>query len=1457
MSDTPQDVLLNPLTGLPRESTTTVIKAEPAINPLTGNTRQRKAPPKTKSYLGTVGGANYDVTKAMSFKDYESFLDYGVDVRRGIDHVEARAQNQSTFEKVSRGLTKASITAVGALGENTVGLMYGLGSLATGGNFYDNDFGRGIDSMNEWAAETMPNYYTRAEENADVFSTTNLVSANFWADKVANGLGYVVGSIATDAVLAYATGGTSLTLTAARYAAKFGKAATVLSAAQKAKALKNVYNVSKAAQKGKKIGTTLVDGSSTLTNLASKGGWKSAYARAENGLVSAIGESNVEARQAKNQTREALIEKWTSQPENEGKTVDDIPEETLAEIEAAATSAGNTVFSINMPIVGGTNAITIGRMLGPGYRKSVQRMANKESKGSLFNIRKAKRNIDSDTPYVEAGLDRNWVGRAAYRVNKVAGDKLKSSASEAFQEGSQVFASEFSEEYYTDKYLNGPNNADLVGAMEHGFRRTFGTKEGIESMLIGAIVGGGTMSITSAARRIRGKDTARQIKQKNTQEALDLLNSGVLTKPIEKIIEANKASGLTERLNVLAARAADTSLPIQLRRKAHKEFKDTQYQLYAQQANSLINQGRMDLVMEQLDDAKDLTDEEFKKAFGYEQEQPLPEGGKAAIVNKLKDRLKKHKKTRDRIDEIAPALQPTTGLPRSLMSEEAIEKENLELEANNFYRTSLFNRASQIDGHTERMGNMYNELQALSDNSINSDSMGTYEYDLAGRQLYEDIDTVAMDPNDVSSVMDGELVEELNRVEESITDPLGKIQFKALKEDYIHLAAERQAIINSFEALTGKDGPVTAEFMQLKQQAMEEVAAEEKLQKETDAIIESAEVPDDFSTFPSNATEAQKNKAKAKAEELGKQIFDIATEQYSGKTLEELEQIDRDALGEEENGAQKVAALDVALIEAGESEDKVFRGKIEPNNEDHKAKLEEDAEENANLDNNPPPGPDGQEADVTDPAPTPGTTTPKKLSIGIVDNRDYETAVIKGTTRIILDENGKPTKVTEKVPSKNGIPIPIDFKAVQNIDPNGAPVTFEFDSELDFNKELEKDENLNWRTATILVKQGDNVIGFLKSFGNNKSFEREQIFNKLKDGEVVQAIAKPTGKASTANVRDKNGNKVFTTLTDLVETPVLGFVEMPGKQMKEVVAAEGFSQEDTDIARALSGTTTTNFTQGQVVVGVRKPDGTIIPIGLSTRDLKDLPNGVTRAMELATSNQMGLFKELVGTNKLDSVDEILNQETYLNVNANESLVFYSPSNKSFVKMYPEQLIKLKDGSADAKVQLVNATVEGFEDIAKTPGTTSENILEELKTVIEGKKLQVDNAKANQADTTFINPMTGDEQNYREYLYNKENPVVRIDMHPDVGIFYNVGLGFSDLNIGGETKEGLLSGETTPVVEESQVTADTKEDVIKGTKRGPRKNKRSRVRKTGTKTQPTQQSKPSSQLDLFEDEGNQC
>ena len=1466
MTENGSDVVINKATGLPVERTSKEIEAAPVVNKITG--QQTKGKPAPKSYLGNIGGATYDVTRAMSIKDYNSFLDYGVDVRRGVDHVESRAQHQSTVEKISHGISKAGITAVGALAENTVGLLWGLGSIATGGSFYDHSFGRGIDSVNEWASEVMPNYYTRAEERADAFSLTNLTSANFWADKVANGVGYVVGSIATDIALAYFSGGTSLGLTAARYAAKFGKAAKVLSAAEKASALKNVYSLSKAAQKGKKVGKTLTEAGKLSTKLG-KGGWKTAYARAENGLISAIGESNVEARQAKNETLAALTAEWLDK--NEGKTVDDIPEDVMQEMQDAATNAGNTVFAINLPIVGGTNAFTIGRMLGPGYRKSVAKLAQQESKGALYNIRRATRRIDPDKPFVEAGLDGNWLKRTAYRTNKVVGEQVKTAASEAFQEGSQVFASEFSQKYYTDKYTNGPESGGLIDAMEHGLRRTIGTKEGIESMLIGAIVGGGTTTVTNVSRRLRGKQTSNQVRQANTQQALDLLNSGVLTQPLQNLQHADKAAGLVNYMEQQSAIAADTNASITDRRRAHKNFKDAQYTLYAQQANMLVDQGRMDLVMEQLDDAKDLTDEEFKKAFGYDVNQPLPEGGKAAIVDKLKDRLQKHKRTRERIDEIAPVPQPTTGLPRRLMSQEAIEQENLEIEAATFYRNSLYNRAAQIDGHTERMESIYRQMEALdgwSGETLRPDAMDKYQYDLAGRELFEDVDGVVMSPEEVSRVMSGDLIEELNKVEQGILNPLDRQEFNKLKQDYIHLAAERQAIINSYEALTGEDGPVTAEFLRLRQQQMEEIAAQQKLQNETEAIIDTAEVPDDFSTFPANATEAQKAAAKRKAEDLGKEINDLATKEYAGKTLEELSAIDRDKLAEEENGKQKVAALDVAISEATADPDNIFRGGVNTENneaaQNYEAEQQEIQEELRNQDNAPATGekPDDVAANERAGRSEDDSAQPTGVrDIGIVDNRNY---VTDANGNLILDADGNPQRVTSMVPAINGVPLQIDFKALQNLG-SGAPITFELNEELDHDKRLEQYNNRTWKTATILVKQGDKVIGYLKSYNEKTgdSSGRKQIFDALQAGKAVTAIGKATTKARLANVRNEDGSIPFRTVTDVIENPVIGIVKFPG-QMEEIEPGDGFSPEFYDIAKELKNVSTANLTRGQVVVGVRAPNGTIVSISLSTRGINETPGALDRAMQLATDpteQNMEQFRELVGTNSLEESIFIQNPETFLNINANQSLVFYSPANKSFVRIYPNQLTQL--GSPNLQIELVEATEEGFK--VKGKRVLEGDTRAELSNVISQKKLQVDFNKVNQGGVTFTNPMTGERQNYREYLFNQNDPVLRIDMHPDVGTHTEVGMEFSDINIEGQTKEDTNSGKPAPPPGPAP-TNTTKEQSMQNAGPGPKgkrnKHKRRGARKTTTAAaspaQPTQQTrKPGTQLNLFEDLGENC
>ena len=85
-----------------------------------------------------------------------------------------RAHSQSFGEKAAYALPKF-ITRVGTnvLG-STVGLIYGGGEFITGliggegwkgasNSFFDNDFQRGLDGVNEWMDGALPHYYTDEE----------------------------------------------------------------------------------------------------------------------------------------------------------------------------------------------------------------------------------------------------------------------------------------------------------------------------------------------------------------------------------------------------------------------------------------------------------------------------------------------------------------------------------------------------------------------------------------------------------------------------------------------------------------------------------------------------------------------------------------------------------------------------------------------------------------------------------------------------------------------------------------------------------------------------------------------------------------------------------------------------------------------------------------------------------------------------------------------------------------------------------------------------------------------------------------------------------------------------------------------------------------------------------------------------------------------------------------------
>ena len=100
--------------------------------------------------------------------DLSKYKKYNVPTTRHFNWDEQRARNQGTGEKWLNGITKALVTTAGAVVENTLGIVAGLGELAAGGAYYDNFVGKSVDKGNEWMREAMPNYKTQAENDMGI-----------------------------------------------------------------------------------------------------------------------------------------------------------------------------------------------------------------------------------------------------------------------------------------------------------------------------------------------------------------------------------------------------------------------------------------------------------------------------------------------------------------------------------------------------------------------------------------------------------------------------------------------------------------------------------------------------------------------------------------------------------------------------------------------------------------------------------------------------------------------------------------------------------------------------------------------------------------------------------------------------------------------------------------------------------------------------------------------------------------------------------------------------------------------------------------------------------------------------------------------------------------------------------------------------------------------------------------
>ena len=1002
--------------------------------------------------------------------DLSKYKKYDVPTTRFFNWDDQRAKNQGTGEKWLRGIGKGLVTTVGAVAENTLGVLAGLGEMAFGsGYYYDNFVGQSIDKANDWMREAMPNYRTQAE--MDMTTGQKLGTANFWADTVLNGVGYSIGSLAT----MWLTGGTGLIM----------RTAGVVGKAQRAK---NIYDVSKAITTGGKLADKTFKASRAQGLLTSAN-------MLEMGLYMSLAEASVEAREAQKTTYESLVARELEERGLEKEY--ELGDKILEDILNASYDAGNTDFIAQLPVLAGTNLFMFGKQLS-GFR----------------NAARLNRDVALDAA-TKSVIDKT-AGRGLFRTGLSRfKPTAQGSLTEAFQEGWQFASKTGAIDYHTDKYFNG-GAADMSMSVMQGLKETFGTQEGLESMLVGAIVGGGVSGVTSAIQKPYAQ------RQKNAKYLTDLLNGGFLRNA------ANK--GMTSNMMTVALVQMEQARE----NKDHKAFKDAQNKLIMYNAFEAIQNGGFDVFMEQLDDAASLEDADFAKAFGYNPEQSIQEQTegktKQQIVDNLKKKYETFKETYDSVNEAYPPADKKTGLPRMRMTEAERKAEEAVYQRKEGLRAQLILGLSTIKDRNSRLKSIHDNMQALLDTTVNLNNGSILKDILAlpqfGGEKIEDYNAKEEGANTKKRL--NELIQVLRK---NNADPNKIKEFIDQAGDYLALLAENQVAVESHIKLNSDQ--FAQELFEEERQKNIDAAKQQAKDSKSKKEVDEAKTTNDLKDVEAEGeTKVDKDK---KMNDLARQEND-ARDKYldrdkslpTGNRLRLLKAIDTSTLSDVERVGLVKAIEQLEQLE--KKEPKTQEDSYEPATT--RAETDPDEQSIADLFN--------REEDITEQEDAP----PKRVVVldssqleifddVSVENDIAETPVLGlelavdptiwvNGMKIAVNENGVPDGSTGD--TVNGKPIVISIDPLLG-DVTGLEVEFVI-IENDFFVENHKGKPTENEQVPIYVKVGDVIVGKLQA---NKSEERKALVQKIRDNEQVnidRQVDRGTRSRKAVNPNVKNKGPV-------------------------------------------------------------------------------------------------------------------------------------------------------------------------------------------------------------------------------------------------------------------------------------------------------------------------------------------
>ena len=894
---------ISSITGLPigSSSNSNTNKELPKVSSITGLPIGTSKQPKGFDAID-LQSMSIDLTNAYP-DPIEKYAKYNVPLNPFVDWNETRAQNQGTGEKWVNGITKALITAGGAFAENTVGVIAGLGNMMFGnGSFYDNAVGRGIDSMNEWAQTELPNYYTQEEQYGSVMS--NLGTANFWADKVANGAGYTLGSIASMFV------GTGEAALVGRMG-NIGKLGQVMTKVDDVSSLISpsrnaMYKVAKGINNGDKA----ADVGKVLQNYARGSKIKSAAQHFTIGTQMSLAEASVEARETKKRYIEEEVAKW-----EEGNPGMEMPLEMMDQIVSDGNSAGNTAFGINMAVLVPTNLMMFGKAIfgiqnkiAPAFNK----VKNVGTKGAPKWI--------EDIPDAATAKFFN----KSYRLLQPI---AKNMALESSQEAAQFAGSEFAIKYQATD--------DLAESITSGLSKTFGTKEGLESILIGAIVGGGSGTLS---RMFGAEKKLEKAKTENTAKLINLLNTDVMGNLISNMSDSK--SNLDDVAKMKEALGKNDKSTAEIYRNRIINRETARYR----------ELGAMDYFYERLEDAKGLPEAEFIKSFGYDETRTIKEQtGKTQteLVDDVINKAKLNSKRLEQVQDILQSYTPSNDLISKLLNASGSTETKLAKQMGTQLRREaakvLAMNFSDIDTLDASINDTYDRLVKAGEDIPSLQritSLITPDIVFAIKTGELEIDTakgtIKLNPSAQSIVTDKKLIDQVEDINKSllVTNPADAMLFGQIFSELRSDITKRSRLVSYTGLLTSSNEEL--ENFILDQFKAQEVEDKANADKEADTIIENAQTSEELEQyFPQLASSEKKAAAREKRKELLEKENKLV-EEYSNMSEEDFNSLNEEELPEpeklayrralrkrEETKAQTESATGLAVA-TPEGEDKDF-----------------------------------------------------------------------------------------------------------------------------------------------------------------------------------------------------------------------------------------------------------------------------------------------------------------------------------------------------------------------------------------------------------------------------------------------------------------------------------------------------------------------------------------------------